>query len=189
VTAKELPLFIEGYKLVGAVPSRGTPSCRLHSVEENCASKGSATGIENLLCRSWTCGARRTSSCFARVALAQQVQIELLRVLRSQCAELTTLKGSETELQQKLSLIEDLSRQAPAAAVQLDALPYDTGNDEPDEKKKRSTWGPTEPSLPIVDQTFELDAADRTRPSCGGALRPMKAKFETSEMIDVVKGA
>jgi transposase len=124
-----------------------------------------------------------------RVALAQQVQIEqLLRVLRSQCAELDALKGGETELQQKLSLIEDLSRQAQAAAAQLDALPHDVDNDEPREKKERSRSGPTEqPSLPVVEQTFELDAADTTCPSCGRALRSMKGQFETSEMIDVVE--
>ena len=48
-----------------------------------------------------------------RVALAQQVQIEqLLRVLRSQSDELAKLKGNEGELQEKLTLIETLSRQA-----------------------------------------------------------------------------
>ena len=43
-----------------------------------------------------------------RVAVAQQIQIEqLLRVLRAKCDELAVLKGSEAELQQTLSLVED----------------------------------------------------------------------------------
>jgi hypothetical protein len=50
-----------------------------------------------------------------RVALAQQVQIEqLLRVLQSQAAELGALKGNDKELQEKLALVEQLTRQAQA---------------------------------------------------------------------------
>jgi hypothetical protein len=46
-----------------------------------------------------------------RVALAQPVQIEqLLRVLSAQAAELGALKGNETELQEKLALVEQLTR-------------------------------------------------------------------------------
>jgi hypothetical protein len=123
-----------------------------------------------------------------RVAIAQQIQIEqLLRVLRAKCDELAALKGSETELQQTLSLVENLTRQADTVAAQLDTLPKTSGGaDKP--RKDRSRSGPTEqPSLPVVEQTFELDAADRTCPSCGGALAPMKGQFEASEMIDVVE--
>ncbi len=39
----------------------------------------------------------------------------------------------------------------------------------------------------VVPQLCELDEADKTCPSCGGELRPMKDQFETSEMIDVVE--
>lgn len=46
-----------------------------------------------------------------RVALAQQIQIEqLLRVLASQATELGALKGNGAELQEKLALIEELSK-------------------------------------------------------------------------------
>ena len=38
-------------------------------------------------------------------------------------------------------------------------------------------------ALAHVDQVFELDAADRTCPSCGGGLEPMPGQFETSEMV------
>jgi transposase len=123
-----------------------------------------------------------------RVALAQQVQIEqLLRVLRSQCDELAALKGGESELQQKLALVEELTRQARAVAKKIDELPKDDAK-ERKPPKKRASSGPTEqPALPVVEQTFELDPADRACPSCGGALSPMKGQFETSEMIDVVE--
>ncbi len=123
-----------------------------------------------------------------RVAIAQQIQIEqLLRVLRAKCDELAVLKGSEAELQQTLSLVEDLSRQAQTVASQLDELPESPARGGKP-RKDRSRSGPTEqPSLPVVEQTFELDPADTTCPSCGGALVPMKGQFETSEMIDVVE--
>jgi transposase len=125
-----------------------------------------------------------------RVAIAQQVQIEqLLRVLRAKCDELAALKGGESELQQTLSLVADLSRQAQTVASQLEKLAPAKGKGEPrDKRKERSRSGPTEqPHLPVVEQTFVLDAADKTCPSCGGELAPIKGQFETSEMIDVVE--
>jgi transposase len=125
-----------------------------------------------------------------RVAVAQQIQIEqLLRVVRAQCDELATLKGSDSELQQKLSLVEELTRQAQKVAEQLEDLPKGGSTDgEKPKKKDRASSGPTaQPLLAAVEQTFELDAADKTCPSCGGELTPMKEQFETSEMIDVVE--
>jgi len=123
-----------------------------------------------------------------RVAIAQQIQIEqLLGMLRAKCNELAVLKGSEGELQQTLALVEDLSKKAQAVAAQIDKLPAASTNSRQD-RKPRESFGPTEqPKLPIVEQTFELDAADTTCPSCGGTLAPMKGQFETSEMIDVVE--
>lgn len=120
-----------------------------------------------------------------RVALAQQVQIEqLLRVLSAQAEELGALKGNDKELQEKLALVEQLTRQAADVKKTLDGL----GPAKKGPKKPREKFGNTEqPSLPVFEQTFELDAADKTCPSCGGELRPMKDQFETSEMIDVVE--
>jgi transposase len=117
-----------------------------------------------------------------RVALAQQVQIEqLLKVLQSQSNELAKLKGNENELQEKLALIETLTKQSAEVAEQLEKL-------APKPKKKREKFGNAEqPKLPVVEQVFELDAADQTCPSCGGGLAPIKDQFETSEMIDVVE--
>lgn len=121
-----------------------------------------------------------------RVALAQQVQIEqLLRVLSAQAAELGALKGNDQELQQKLALVEELTKTSQRLAKQLEELPAPAGAKP---KKPREHFGHTaQPELPIVEQLFELDEADRTCPSCGGALAPMKGQFETSEMIDVVE--
>jgi transposase len=122
------------------------------------------------------------------IAIAQQIQIEqLLRVLQAKCDELAALKGSETELQQTLALVESLTRQARTVADQLTTLPTPAPTATPD-KKARTRSGPTEqPQLPIVEQVFELDDADKVCPSCGGELQPMKGQFETSEMIDVVE--
>lgn len=118
-----------------------------------------------------------------RVALAQQVQIEqLLRVLRSQSDELAKLKGNEGELQEKLSLIETLSRQSAEVAQQLEALAP-----KPPKKKREKFGNAEQPKLPIVEQIFELDPADKVCPSCGGDLAPMNGQFEASEMIDVVE--
>jgi transposase len=124
-----------------------------------------------------------------RVALAQQVQIEqLLRVLRAKCDELATLKGSEKELQQTLQLIEDLTARRAQASSSEEVSTTQTPGDEDKPRKDREHFGNTEqPKLPHVEQLFELDEADKTCPSCGGALAPMKGQFETSEMIDVVE--
>lgn len=56
------------------------------------------------------------------------------------------------------------------------------------ERAPRSSTGPTpQPMLPIIEQVFTLDDADRACPSCGGDLKPMKDQFDESEMIDVVE--
>lgn len=118
-----------------------------------------------------------------RVALAQQVQIEqLIKALARKCKELEKLKGSGEELQQTLALIETLTEKAKTAA---DVASTPLKDDKP--RKTRTQFGPTEqPKLPLVEELFDLDAPDRTCPSCGGELRAMGDQFETSEMIDVV---
>jgi transposase len=123
-----------------------------------------------------------------RVALAQQTQIEqLLHLIASQAAELGALKGNDAELQQKLVLVEELSRKLREVA-ESPAGPQDEPSSEPGAGNPRTHFGNTQqPALPIVEQTFELDAADTACPSCGGTLSPMKGQFETSEMIDVVE--
>jgi transposase len=120
-----------------------------------------------------------------RVALAQQVQIEqLIKALARKCEELAKLKGGGEELQQTLALIETLTEKAQKAADTASG----NGTNDAKTRKARTQFGPTEqPKLPIVEQLFELDDADRTCPSCGGTLTPMAEQFETSEMVDVVE--
>ena len=124
-----------------------------------------------------------------RIAVAQQTQIEqLLRLLASQAAELGALKGNDAELQQKLALIEELTRQSAELARKAEDAPGSQPPAEPKARKPRTAFGNTaQPSLPVIEQTFEIDAADTTCPSCGGVLAPMKGQFETSEMVDVVE--
>jgi transposase len=124
-----------------------------------------------------------------RIAVAQQTQIEqLLRLLASQAAELGALRGNEAELQQKLALTEELTRQSAELARDTQDAPGAQPPSEPKTHKPRTAFGNTaQPSLPVIEQTFEIDAADTTCPSCGGVLAPMKGQFETSEMIDVVE--
>jgi transposase len=123
-----------------------------------------------------------------RVALAQQTQIEqLLHLIASQAAELGALKGNEAELQQKLALVEELSRKL-REVTESAAAPNGEPSSERKASKPRAYFGNTkQPALSVVEQTFELDAADTTCPSCGGTLSPMKGQFEASEMIDVVE--
>jgi transposase len=124
-----------------------------------------------------------------RIAVAQQVQIEqLLRLVASQAKELGEFKGNDQELQQKLALLEEIARKAREAEKKDEEPPPSSESTSSKSRKARTKFGRTEqPSLPIVEQTFELDGADKTCPSCGGVLEPMKGQFETSEMIDVVE--
>jgi transposase len=120
-----------------------------------------------------------------RIALAlNSANAQLLTQLRQKCRELEKLKGSQQELQQTLALIDTLTaaQQPVAAPVAPAAAPP-----APRTPKPRAITGPTpQPRLPVVEQAFVLDEADRACPACGGGLRPMTGQFEESEMIDVV---
>jgi hypothetical protein len=99
-----------------------------------------------------------------RVAIAQQIQIEqLLGMLRAKCNELAVLKGSEGELQQTLSLVEDLSKLAQAAAERIERLPGTPADIGKSRKRVRASVRPRNPI-----------SASWSRPS-------------SSEMIDVVE--
>jgi hypothetical protein len=109
-----------------------------------------------------------------RIPLAQQVQIEqLLRVLASKCRELDSLKGNPQELQQTLAVLETLTQEARQTR---EAAAPERAPSRPDRPRKpRQKFGPTEqPSLAIEPELFKLDEPDRTCPSCGGQLHPMK---------------
>ena len=122
------------------------------------------------------------------MAIAQQIQIEqLLGMLRAKCDELAALKGSEGELQQTLSIVEDLTRKAQAVAAQMKSLRARRPTAARTASRVRASVRPSNRICPSSSRFFEFDAADKTCPSCGGTLAPMKGQFETSEMIDVVE--
>jgi transposase len=53
-------------------------------------------------------------------------------------------------------------------------------------RAKKSGHGPRQQELPVVERVHELDAADRTCPSCGGQLEEWPGQYEESSEIDKV---
>jgi transposase len=126
-----------------------------------------------------------------RIAHALEAQNRiLLDVIARKSKEIDQLRGSKGDIQLTLKMLEALQAKAKAAAEALakaEAAKRDQDKPKP-ERKPRTSTGPTEqPLLPIIEREFVLDDADRTCPSCGGGLLPMKGQFEESEMIDVVE--
>ncbi len=126
-----------------------------------------------------------------RIAHALEAQNRiLLEVIARKSKEIDQLRGSKGDIQLTLKMLEALQAKAKAATEALakaEAAKRDEEKAKP-ERKPRMSAGPTEqPLLPIVEREFVLDDADRTCPSCGGGLLPMKGQFEESEMIDVVE--
>jgi transposase len=129
-----------------------------------------------------------------RIAHAQQTQIKiLLAAIQKQQYEIASLKGAKPDNQLTLKMLEALQAKAKAADEAL-ARAEAAKRDKDAQKQKqkperapRSSTGPTEqPRLPIIEQEFQLDDADRACPSCGGELAAMKGQYEESEMIDVI---
>lgn len=119
-----------------------------------------------------------------RIALAQHAQIQqLIRQLQRKCDTLSFYTGNKDELQQTLSLIDGLTKQADKLAEQVKKV----GVPKPPKKTPEHSGPTAQPRLPHVPERFELDTADRVCPSCGGGLFEMKGQVETSEMIDVVE--
>lgn len=118
-----------------------------------------------------------------RIALAQHAQLQLLaELVEKQRRELGRSRGSQGDFQLTMKMLEELK----AKAKQTQDAIAKAGRKQP-ERKPRASSGPTEqPKLPIVEQVFTLDDADRACPSCGGELRPMDGQFDESEMIDLV---
>jgi transposase len=126
-----------------------------------------------------------------RIAHALEAQNRiLLDVIARKSKEIDQLRGSKGDIQLTLKMLEALQAKAKAAAEALanaEAAKRDKDKPKP-ERKPRASTGPTEqPLLPIIEREFVLDDADRTCPSCGGGLAPMKGQFEESEMIDVIE--
>jgi transposase len=120
-----------------------------------------------------------------RIALAQQAQIQqLMEIISRKSRTIDKLRGTSGDLQLTLKLLAEL--QAKAKQTQ-EALAKATPEPKA-ERKPRSSTGPTpQPLLPVIEQVFTLEAADRACPSCGGELVPMKDQFEDSEMVDVIE--
>lgn len=120
-----------------------------------------------------------------RIALAQQAQIQqLMEVISRKSREIDKLRGKPGDIQLTLKMLAEL--QAKAKRTQ-EALTKATAKRKP-ERASRTSTGPTpQPMLPIIEQVFTLDDADRACPSCGGDLKPMKDQFDETEMIDVIE--
>lgn len=119
-----------------------------------------------------------------RIALTQQTQIRvLLDVLQRQSAELDEAKGTSGDLQEKITLLNELT----AKAVTSDESPAET-QPKTKKRKKQKGHGP-KPQLELerIEEIFELDEADKICPSCGGDLQPLDGQFESSKLVDVVE--
>jgi transposase len=117
-----------------------------------------------------------------KIALAQHAQLTLLMELVERQRRELGRSRSKGDFQLTLKMLEELKAKAKRTQ---DAL---TKAEAKTRRMPRSSSGPTEQlRLPVVEQVFTLDQADRTCPSCGGELREMKGQFESSEMIDVVE--
>jgi transposase len=122
-----------------------------------------------------------------RIALAQQAQIQqLMEVVARKSRELDKLRGKSGDLQLTLKMLEEL--QQKAAKTQAALAKASQPKPAPRPPTPRTSTGPTpQPQLPVIEQVFTLDDADRACTSCGGELKPMKDQFEESELVDVVE--
>lgn len=119
-----------------------------------------------------------------KIALAQHAQLKLLTELVEKQRRQLGRQGNASDMQLTLKMLAEM--QATAKRTQEALAKADAKKQA--ERKQRSSTGPTEqPRLPIIEQTFLLDDADRACPSCGGDLKPMEGQFDESEMIDVVE--
>jgi transposase len=137
--------------------------------------------------------------------LEQETDVELLREavrllehenrkLSQQVLELTrqlaAAKGEDEQQQLRLRLAE-LERQLAGRNKLLfgDSSERRSRRKRKGKGKKKQTGhGPRpQPELPIVEQLYDLDEADRQCPACGGLLEPWEGQFEESEEVDVLE--
>lgn len=128
-----------------------------------------------------------------RIAQALKAQNELLlEALAKKSREVEKLRGKPGDLQLTLKMIEMLQAKAKAAEEAIAKAEAEqkrrAEQRAENQRAEREKTGPTpQPLLPVVEQVFTLDDADRACPSCGGELRPMAGQFEASELIDVIQ--
>lgn len=131
-------------------------------------------------------------------ALSKKIA-EVLRELQRARAELAALKGESVDKQLRLEALEQQlasltkqvfgpsSEKRPSDDEPEGAAPERDGESDENEKKKRPGHGPTkQPTLPRIEVDHKLEEADKTCPSCGGALEEMKGQYEEHDEIDVV---
>ena len=120
-----------------------------------------------------------------KVALVQQSQLErLLELLASQSDRIDALSGADGELQRAIAFLERNGNDG--APSQDDAGRPRRKEDKP--RKKRETFGATpQPQLPVYEEPFELDDADKICTQCGGELKPFEGQFDVTEMVDVIE--
>src|SRR5687767_15989804 len=98
-----------------------------------------------------------------------------MQLVEKQRRELGRSRG-DGNFQLTLKMIEELKAKAAQTAAALEKVDgQQTKGDDKEvskpERKPRTSSGPNEqPRLPIIEQEFVLDDADRACPSCGGEL-------------------
>ena len=128
-----------------------------------------------------------------RIAHAQQAQIRiLLEAIAEAAVRDRVAQGHEPDAQLTLKMLEALQAKAKAA----DDGAREGGSCEARQdaqarrrsaRRARRRGRPSSHACRSSSRNFSLDDADRTCPSCGGELAPMKDQFDESEMIDVVE--
>lgn len=141
------------------------------------------------------------------VRIAEEPNVELLRkkaaVLESENERLSRrigqllqenllLKGMTTE-QVALNLPGLLAKvTAPAASALTRPGGERRARGQDDAaaaaKKPQTGHGPTEqPKLAVLEETFDLEDADKTCPSCGGGLEEWQGQEDETEIVDVIE--
>lgn len=123
----------------------------------------------------------------AALLLEQENARLVQKNLELQKANLALLGRSPEELQLRMAQLEQQLAAAQAAmfGASSEQRPKEKA---PRERAEQTGHGPREQQqLEVVPRTHELDEADKTCPSCGGALAEWAGQFEESEEIDVVE--
>jgi transposase len=122
------------------------------------------------------------------MALVYYREIERLR------RELAKLKGSDApgvqlEFENMRLLLEQRTRAlfGPKSEKRAHECAVPETETAPESAEPARGHGPTEqPTLPIIEEEFKLDEADKICPQCGGVLHEMVGQYEESEDVTVV---
>lgn len=129
-----------------------------------------------------------------QIAVLQDAEIAKLHErIAVMSAELDKLREEKQgRLQRELEAVKQHLKKLQK--MQFGASSEKRKRDETRDKSRRrrrdeeTERGPTpQPDLPKIEETFELDEADKICPECGDPLEEMGDCAETSEMIDVIE--